>query len=162
MIRAKSRATKSNGRVTGRLLQRRSRPKRARVGWRGDQVQVDKVDGEGKNKWAAVGKRSNGRTRKEEDRVELTNQRGWSLQCLTGARQNGTPQVKDSRCVALSGQQWKIGCKDMHEQPSCRQQVRVEQRPWSVFLYSRHLTSLEKGSGSCKLWQLAAIPTVWR
>jgi hypothetical protein len=41
------------------------------VGWRGDQVQVGKVDEEGKIKWAAVGKRRNECTRREDGRLEL-------------------------------------------------------------------------------------------
>lgn len=41
------------------------------MGWRGDQVQVGKVDEEGKIEWAAVGKRRNECTRKEDGRLEL-------------------------------------------------------------------------------------------
>lgn len=41
------------------------------MGWRGDQVQVGKVDEEGKIKWAAVGKRRNECTRREDGRLEL-------------------------------------------------------------------------------------------
>jgi hypothetical protein len=41
------------------------------VGWRGDQVQVGNVDEEGKIEWAAVGKRRNECTRREDSRLEL-------------------------------------------------------------------------------------------
>lgn len=41
------------------------------MGGRGDQVQVGKVDGDGKTEWAVVGKRRNECTRKEEVRLEL-------------------------------------------------------------------------------------------
>lgn len=41
------------------------------MGWRGDQVQVGKVDEEGKIKWVAVGKRRNECTRMEDGRLQL-------------------------------------------------------------------------------------------
>jgi hypothetical protein len=41
------------------------------VGWRGDQVQVGRVEEEGKIEWAAVGKRRNECTGREEGRLDL-------------------------------------------------------------------------------------------
>lgn len=41
------------------------------MGGRGDQVRVGKVDEEGKIEWAAVGKRGNECTRREDGRLEL-------------------------------------------------------------------------------------------
>jgi hypothetical protein len=72
MIRAQSRATKSNGRVTGKAGCNDDRGQ-VELAWAGVAIRSRSVGSieEGKIKWAVVGKRRNGWTRREDGRLEL-------------------------------------------------------------------------------------------